>query len=195
MPLHATSGVRDRQIKSVANSVTPERATPPSRGLCTAVNSTNVPASVRKLKKGVLSVLLGRQGRQILPHARARERKHDSTDKHMRRPREVEKAVPSVLIAPAAAPYRLPSGRERVLLLRWCGSDSDPLTLKRYSHSTQRLSELTGRPAPIGTNHAKRFFYDGNPDFPVCKMCVSGRAPLRCRRGKGGAIELFAAEE
>lgn len=44
-----------------------------------------------------------------------------------------------------------------------------------------------------------RFFYEGNPDYPVCKKCalrhgftVTGNrgAPLRCRRAKGGAIEI-----
>lgn len=44
-----------------------------------------------------------------------------------------------------------------------------------------------------------RFFLHGDLDFPVCRKCAlrygfiilrNRGAPLRCRRGKGGAIEL-----
>jgi hypothetical protein len=56
-----------------------------------------------KVKKGVLSVLmdrLGRQGRVFQPLAPIRERKNASADTHAHSPREIEKGVLSVLPGP-----------------------------------------------------------------------------------------------
>ena len=70
--------------------------------------------------------LLGRLGRLFQTHLGTEQRHHQQAGRATEKLNDCERGVPGVPIAPVIEPHRPLSQRERVLLLRWCGTDSDP---------------------------------------------------------------------
>jgi hypothetical protein len=109
----------DREIK-------PLIVRSPNVGRLGRVNQSQ--SAGQPLKTGVL----GRLGRVFETHLeREREptdRENRNTDEHQRN--DCEKGVLAVLSDQTATPQRPLSERERDLLMRWCGTDDDPIILE-----------------------------------------------------------------
>jgi hypothetical protein len=85
-------------------------------------------SAVAALKTG----LLGRLGRVFETHLKpergpTQDENHNANERQLN---ECEKGVLAVLSDPTATPQPPLSGRERALLIRWCGTDYDPIVLE-----------------------------------------------------------------